>query len=412
MEDAGIDVALMVFWGAPSDHDPKDRMYWSFEGLKPLVEARAQLLRQGRRPPAIGLMYDTSTLANNSWGEHIDLTTDFGRQWFYATIRDFYSCIPARHWAMFDGKPIVLLYAAAFAKNHDPSFVGYTRDHFAADFSGRAPYLAPQDSWNARADSVCAWGGALGLKHSGIAELGPGYDHSAVPGRAPLVVPRENGNFYRRNWEAFLRRPCQFVMIETWNEFHEGTDICESKEYGRQYINLTRQYAALFKRGWTPPPPEGKFKNAPRVEIILGAHPRELGLRLVENADGATAPATVANSEAIRPAGNQSRFIYFAADDAFKWSNAMRARLEVEYFDAAPGRLSVEFDSADASAPHIGAYTPAGRTAHLTGARGWKTALFELRRARFWNSENNAADFRLAIEAPEFYVRRVAVVRE
>jgi hypothetical protein len=109
MEAAGIDVALMVFWGAPSEHDIQARFYWSFEGLKPLVTAREELLREGRRPPAIGLFYDTSTLANNSWDEHIDLTTDYGRRWFYATVRDFYSCIPARHWAMIGDRPVALL---------------------------------------------------------------------------------------------------------------------------------------------------------------------------------------------------------------------------------------------------------------------------------------------------------------
>jgi len=253
MEEAGIDFALPVFWGAPSDRQPGARLYWSFEGLQPMVEARDQLVREGRHPPAIGLFYDTSTLANNSWNEHIDLTTDYGQRWFYATVRDFFSCIPAQDWAMMDGKPIVLLYAAAFAKAHDQRFVDYAKARFAADFSGRTPYLAPQDSWGVRGDNVCAWGGALGLKEPGIGELGPGYDHSAVPGRQPLVARREGGKFYEQNWEKFLLHPSPIVMIETWNEFHEGTDICESKEYGRQYIELTRKYTTLFKKGGPPP---------------------------------------------------------------------------------------------------------------------------------------------------------------
>ena len=61
MEDAGIDIALMVFWGAPSERDPKSSLYWSYAGLGPLVEAREQLLKEGRNPPRIGLFYDTST---------------------------------------------------------------------------------------------------------------------------------------------------------------------------------------------------------------------------------------------------------------------------------------------------------------------------------------------------------------
>jgi len=41
-------------------------------------------------------------------------------------------------------------------------------------------------------------------------------------------------------------------MIETWSEFHEGTEICETKEYGRQYIELTRKYSDMFKKGEAP----------------------------------------------------------------------------------------------------------------------------------------------------------------
>lgn len=412
MEAAGIDVALMVFWGAPSEHAPASNFYWSYDGLDPLVEARAQLLHEGRHPPAIGLFYDTSTLANNSWGEHIDLTTDYGRRWFYATVRDFFSCIPPRDWAMIDNKPILLMYSADFARNYDQSFVDYTKKSFAADFSERTPYVAPQNSWHVQADSDCAWGGALGLKRAGICELGPGYDHSAVPGRAPLIVKRDSGKFYEANWIKFLRNPSSFVMLETWSEFHEGTDICESREYGRQYIDLTRKYTRLFKDGWTPPPVHGKFRNARRADIVLGQQNREEGLRLIVNDDGMTVPVVIGGSAAIKPAARNARFIYFAADDSFKWSRSMNAKLQVEYFDADKGSLAVEFDGSDPGAPFHGAYTWGGKRIEMTGARQWKTAEFDLRGARFLNSENNEADFRLDVLDPDICVRRVALLRQ
>jgi hypothetical protein len=251
MQDAGIDLALMVFWGAPSEHPETASLHWSYAGLKPLVEARDQLLREGKQPPRIGLFYDTSTLQYNAWHQHIDLTTDYGKRWFYATVRDFFSCIPPRHWAMLDNKPIVLMYAAAFAKNHNQSFIDYTKAEFKKQFGGREPYLAPQDSWHVKGDNVCAWGGAFGLKNPGIAELGPGYDDTNVYGRKPSIAKRNGGKFYEENWQKFLRQPSNFIMIETWSEFHEGTEICESKEYGRQYIELTKKYSGMFKKGQT-----------------------------------------------------------------------------------------------------------------------------------------------------------------
>jgi hypothetical protein len=35
--------------------------------------------------------------------------------------------------------------------------------------------------------------------------------------------------------------------VETWNELHEGTEICETRELGRKYIELTREYVDILK---------------------------------------------------------------------------------------------------------------------------------------------------------------------
>lgn len=252
MVEAGIDVLLPVFWGAPSEQDPNALFHWSYEGIPPLVQAREELLAEGIDPPRIGLFYDTSTLLHNEWHHHVDLTTDDGREWFYGTIRDFFSMVPPKHWAMIDGRPIVVLYAAAFAKDYDQSVIDYTKAQFAREFSGRIPYIAAEVSWRVEADNKVAWGGALGLKNPGIASLGPGYDHTAVLGRKPLIVERRDGEFYAEQWQEFLKQPSNIVAIETWNEFHEGTDIAESREYGRQYINLTRKFVDQFKRQQAP----------------------------------------------------------------------------------------------------------------------------------------------------------------
>ena len=414
MMAAGIDVALPVFWGAPSEQAPRTELHWSYDGLEKLVEARQALLDEGRQPPRIGLFYDTSTLQYNRWNQHVDLTTEYGQQWFYATIRDFFSMVQPRHWAMIEGKPIILLYAAAFAKKHDQRIIDYTKQQFAKDFAGRVPWIAAEVSWQVKADSRVAWGGALGLKNPGVAALGPGYDHSAVPGREPLIVKREGGKFYEDNWTKFLRRPSNFVMVETWNEFHEGTDVAESKEYGRQYIDLTRKYADRFKQGWKPVWPQGAYSAAKSVSISLGASNREQGLKLVENEDGRTAPATVDGSEcrAINPRPNLGRYVYFAVDDSFKTAEPVSLRLEVEYYDAAVGTLAVEFDGSDANAPFGGAYSGAPKAVQLEGSRRWRSAAFALKGARLLNSQNAGADLRLAVAAPEFQVRKVTLLRE
>src|SRR5437667_7137294 len=236
MMDAGIDIVLPVYWGAPSERNPTtSQHYWSYAGLGPLVSARSEMVQAGKQPPRIGLFYDTSTLQYNSWGEHIDLTTNRGREWFYESIRDFFSLIPPRHWAMINGQPVVFLYNSSFAVAHDQSCIDYVQQAFARHFGGRVPYLVREISWRVQSDNVYAWGGALGLKNPGIASLGPGYNDSAVPGRTPLIVDREGGTFFERNWTRFLSSPSRIVAVETWNEFHEATDVAASKEYGPAY---------------------------------------------------------------------------------------------------------------------------------------------------------------------------------
>lgn len=414
MEAAGINVALMVFWGSPAEHEPGTELHWSFAGLPPLVQARDELTRAGHHPPRIGLFYDTSTLQHNAWHYHADLTTDYGRKWFYATVRDFFSCIPARHWAMIDAKPVILMYAAAFAKKWDQSFLEYAKTEFPKEFSGRVPWIAPQDSWRVKGDDTCAWGGALGFKNPGIGEIGPGYDHAHVYGRTPLVKEREAGKFYETSWLKFLRRPTHFVMIETWNEFHEGTDIAESRESGRKYIKLTAKYSKYFKQGWKPPAPTGPFSAARTLSGEPGPGDSPAGLTRCAAEDGNATVTELAGRKAwagkpFTPGG--SIYIYFAAAESFKTGDTMNTALEVDYFDAAPGHLGVEYDGSDANAPFAGAYTSANQI-ELKGDKKWKHARFKLPASRFLNSQNAGADFRLVAEAAEFGLGKLSLSKE
>jgi len=250
MIEAGVDFLMPVYWGVPADYKG-----WSFAGLPPLVEAHEALKKEGLEPPAIGLFYDTSILKWNSFDQgrayHVDLTTDFGREWFYTAIRDFYSLIPPAKWARVDGRPIVFLYSPAFAARQDPGQLDHVKRRFREDF-GCDMFLVKHRGWQGDADAVYSWGGAVNgpLIYDRVAALGPGYDHSAVPGRMPLIMQRRDGRIYIDRWVKLLRlrpehRPWM-VHVETWNEWHEGTDIAHSKEYGRSYIVLTRLFADMW----------------------------------------------------------------------------------------------------------------------------------------------------------------------
>jgi hypothetical protein len=414
MMAAGIDLVLPVYWGAPSERNPGGvDTHWSYAGLERLVQAREELVQDGLHPPLIGMFYDTSTLEFNSWNLRIDLTTPHGRQWFYESVRDFFSMVPPRHWGMINGQPVVFLYSSAFALRHDQSVIDYCRASFARDFAGRTPYIVREISWNAQTEDVYAWGGALGLKNPGVASLGPGYDHTAVPGRPPLVVDREEGEFFERNWIRFLRNPSPLVVIETWNEFHEGTDIAESREYGRAYIELNRQFVELFKAGIRPPMPIGPFTDARMVSVLLRERNVESGLFQIEHEDGRTEPALRGGAACRKVVPNAfgGHYIYFRIDDSFKWGENLLAEVEVEYFDGAGGSFVLQFDGSDLNAPFQGAYSSHLLRVPLAGSQTWKTARFKLAGARFLNRQNGGADFRLAPTTTDFFVRAARVIR-
>jgi len=413
MQDAGIDVLLPVYWGEPSQrlvNQPVSAQPWSYAGLPPLVQARDDLVAEGRSPPRIGMFYDTSTLQWNAAGEQIDLTTPHGQEWFYESLRDFYSLIPPRHWAMINGQPVVFLYSAGFAAHHDQSCIDYLRACFARDFGGRIPYVVREISWQVRSEQVYAWGGALGLKNPGVASLGPGYDDRAVLGRTPRVVAREAGRFFGRNWEAFLVRPSRLVMIETWNEFHEATEIAESREYGRDYLATNRQYVDWFKSGVRIP---GPYSAAHLLRVTLGATNQEAGLTQFDWADGVTVATNLGGTDGrlLEATPFARRYLYLRADPSFKWADRMNLQAAVDVLDSAPGELRLEFDGSDARAPFQGAYTSSPEVVALSGSGTWRTAVFSLPDARLRNSQSGGADFRLDTGAAGIAVRRVQIVR-
>ena len=397
MEAAGIDVVLPVYWGDPSQLAEVGPSHWSYAGLSPLVAAREELLEERKNPPRIGMFYDTTTLEHNVWNEQVDLTTPRGRAWYYESIRDFFSYVPPKHWAMIDHQPIILTWVSSWAKAYDQSHVTESKRRFAEDFGGRPYYLVKEISWNMEADDVYAWGGAFGLRPLSVASIGPGYDHSNVPGRDPVIIDREGGDFFERNWIRLLRSGIDRVMIETWNEYHEGTDISHSLEYGRQYIEINRHYADLFKQRFIPPPVHGPYSESTKVDLDF-KHPKNSeAIQWVDWSDG---PSELIMNDGVacrsfKSGPDDVSYLYFRVHDSFRWAGTLDLKLRVTAEVDRDAMFDVQFDGSDAAAPFMGAYTLAPVTRKTRVAADVLVFEFDLKDARFLNSQNGGADFRL-----------------
>jgi hypothetical protein len=408
---AEIDFILPVYWGCPGDYDS-----WSFAGLPPLVEAWEQLQREGRSPPRVGLFYDTSTLQHNPRNWHVDLTTETGKRWFYATIRDYFSCIPPKMWAAIEGRPIVVLYASAFAAAQDPELFPYVRTRFREDFATDL-YLVKNVGWQGAADSVCSWGGALRLQPYAVTSLGPGYDHRAVPHRQPLIVDREGGAFYERLWNQFLsyslQRRATMVLVETWNELHEGTDICDSREYGRQYIQLTARYARLFRQK-TVLPKTGPFADAESVVWDADRAEQRLGITVLDGGDGLVETNTVDGQACLRTRQSEhgGKYVYLDLDDSFAFDEEdCSLTVEISFLDRGFGAFTLQYDSNDpASSVRAGAFRSEPEPVRCADTGQWQTVARTIRAGRFAN-RCNGGDLRLDVTGGDLALRRVAADR-
>lgn len=77
--------------------------------------------------------------------------------------------------------------------------------------------------------------------------VGPGYDdsHTSNPPPRP-IIDRANGRTFQTLWRNAIAAKPDWVVVSTFNEWHEGTEIEPSREYGRSFLEINRRYARAF----------------------------------------------------------------------------------------------------------------------------------------------------------------------
>ena len=92
-------------------------------------------------------------------------------------------------------------------------------------------------------------------KHGKILELDekatfytiiPGYDDRKIrsPGK---YLDRRYGETYKAFWNDALDSGAEHILITSWNELHEGTEIEPTREYGFLHLQITRNYSNILK---------------------------------------------------------------------------------------------------------------------------------------------------------------------
>jgi hypothetical protein len=255
VRDAGIDAVIVSWQGSEVGGG------WNLRRLRYVLDAAQQA--------GVRVTVHLETLAANRVGrEGATPDPDVLTAWIVELV-DTLATHPA--WLKVDSRPVIFAYVWDFAGNPTWNTV---RERLRA--GGRAPILMA-DSTNPAsllvADGLSTYSGTLfapdvrtlmretasatrayhllganwGSARIAVATVMPGYDETRIVGRSGRVVSRLDGEFYDGQWEAALGSGADWVVISTWNEWAENTQVEAGQRFGQSYIWRTRFWTAALK---------------------------------------------------------------------------------------------------------------------------------------------------------------------
>jgi glycoprotein endo-alpha-1,2-mannosidase len=176
-------------------------------------------------------------------------------------------------WLRADGKPVLFVYGRALrqlaldewrdviaqVRLDNPGGVVLVADSldakYLAVFDGASTYNITSQTQHKTPSQIREWAHAAYPKMVAAAGPGkistvtviPGYDDSKL-GRPPPrpVTQRWGGETYRVLWQEAVAASPDYVLITSWNEWHEGSEIEPSVEYGSVMLNDTAVFAREF----------------------------------------------------------------------------------------------------------------------------------------------------------------------
>ncbi len=169
-----------------------------------------------------------------------------------------------------DGRPVVFFWRpnlygvetwrtirAAVDPNFSQIWIGEGLDtSYLAVFDGHHLY---SNTWNPPADlnatnqkfagRVATARESYGAYKFWVATVMPGYNDVKVRGGGGFARDREGGNYFGQSWQAAIASGPNWIVINSFNEWPEGSYIEPSAAFGDLFIGLAANYSAQFKSG-------------------------------------------------------------------------------------------------------------------------------------------------------------------
>lgn len=118
---------------------------------------------------------------------------------------------------------------------------------YLAVFDGHHLY---SNTWNPPADLRAInqkFAARTGPDHIWVATVMPGYNDVKIRPGAGFAKDREGGAYYERSWRAAIDSNPRWIVINSFNEWPEGSYIEPSTAFGDQFLGLTATWSARFK---------------------------------------------------------------------------------------------------------------------------------------------------------------------
>ncbi len=107
----------------------------------------------------------------------------------------------------------------------------------------------PQATLNNWGNRVRAKAASLGAPRYWVSTAMPGWDDTRTGRAGAFARPRAGGEYYRQSFNGATTSGADWVIVTSFDEWVEGTQIEPSATYGDFYLNLTRDLANAFRSG-------------------------------------------------------------------------------------------------------------------------------------------------------------------
>ena len=237
-EEAGIDGLIATWWGQGQYHDNALKVV-----LKEASESSIKITLYYEAVPQSGVS---------------------------GTVDDFRYILKnyGKHPGFFnvDGKPVIFVYGRAMGQlNHDQwaevlHQIGSEYEVLFIADTGSAELISLFDGGHTynpvglvvqQADMDAHYRGLVQTCRSAnkiaCATVIPGYDDSNIGRKNIHVANRRGGELYKSLWAKAEQSEPDWILITSFNEWHEGSEIEPSIEGGKLYLQLTKKLARHFK---------------------------------------------------------------------------------------------------------------------------------------------------------------------